>query len=233
VVIRPRVSAREPGLHNALQIGMFGCRFRRDRRPSFLSHPAQIPPVTRPRPLTSGASGRGSDAHFRVALPRGPLHRAVRPGHVASGAAPVLTARVSGVGWVRLANHHASGRSAPQARGRAPSISAAIRRGRSRSAPVGPSPTQPTAPKPISLITIRRATPRAEDRGGPDPARARERKNLAPLAQQRAQVGERPPGAAATSSSTERPSWPSAGTGDEVEAQRSRTLVSGFRQPEP
>jgi 4-oxalocrotonate tautomerase len=56
--------------------------------------------------------------------------------------------------WCRLGPACESpcvGLPAPQPRGPAPSISAAIRRGRSRSAPVGPSPAQPTSPKPISL----------------------------------------------------------------------------------
>jgi hypothetical protein len=85
-------------------------------------------------------------------------------------------ARVSGVGWVRFANHPASSGRRGSCAGPAPSISAAIRGGRSRSAPVPPDPAQPTVPKPISLPSRSRSGARLVhahgDRSGRDPAQA-------------------------------------------------------------
>jgi hypothetical protein len=66
------------------------------------------------------------------------------------GAAARLTARVSGVGCVGLANHPAPGGRRGSCAGPAPSISAGIRRGRSRCAPVAPGQLSRRR-RPISL----------------------------------------------------------------------------------
>jgi hypothetical protein len=80
--------------------------------------------------------------------------------------------------------------------GPAPSVSAAIRRGRSRSAPVAPGPAQPTMPNRSRCGRddgkARDWFPRMGIAAVAIQLRARELKNLAPPAQQRAQVGHRP-----------------------------------------
>jgi hypothetical protein len=102
--------------------------------------------------LSSDAGARGWTADTSACIrtrERRPLSCGARSRAASSGgprrtrrisAAARLTARVSGVGWVRLANHPAASGRRGSCAGPAPSISAAIRGGRSRSAPVAPDP---------------------------------------------------------------------------------------------